>query len=316
MRFIVSLVLLIRLADAAESAPVFAEPTRQGAASPTGVLQLTIDQGMTPSLAPSLRSPERVSSEEVISVWELSPVEPGANAEPDLSNTPHVIPESEIERAIRIALGQPTSEMRLEITAHSREVLPAGQAEFPLAGASKPSPLHPEAAVLWRGYWRTPDGHRIPIWARVRALRPRPVVRLRVDVPGGTTLSASLLEQVSVLNSAFRTDPQEALTVYEGKVLRHFAKAGSVISLKQIMDPPLVLRNSMVRVDVISGSLHLLLKARAETDGQAGESIRLVIPCGHRQFLATIQPDGSAVLKVALANSGSPPSARGDRNEL
>ncbi len=80
------------------------------------------------------------------------------------------------------------------------------------------------------------------------------------------------------------------------------------------MDPPLVLRNSMVRVDVSSGGIHLRLKARAETDGQPGQAIRLMIPGGHRQFLATLQPDGSAVLNVAADNSGRPVAALGESN--
>lgn len=314
MRLILSLVLLIRLADAADSASVSAKPRMQCAALPEGPVWLSGNQSMAPTLAPSPLSSEQVSSEEGVSDKGLQEIEPGAIADFQLYNTPHVIGEAEIERAIRVALGEPKGELRLEITAHPREVLPAGEAEFPLSGASKPSPLHPETAILWRGYWRTPDGRSTPIWARVRALRPRPMVRLRVDVPGGAVLASSLLEQTSVLESALRAEPPEALSEYEGKVLRHFAKAGSIISPRQVMDPPVVWRHGMVRIDVNSGSLHLRLKARAETDGQAGESIRFMIPGGHRQFLATIQPDGSAVLNVAVDKPDHRASTQGESN--
>lgn len=314
MRFIVGLVLLIRLLDAADSASAAAGPT-QGAC-PSGAFPLSIDQSMTTMFATSFRCPAHGSSEEGVSGEDPSQVGPGSVIEPYFNNTRQVIAETEIERAMRIALGEPNEGLRLEITAHSREVLPAGAAAFPLSGASKPAPLHPEAPILWRGYWQTPDGLSTPIWARVRALRPRPVIRLRADVPGGTTLSSSLVEQTSVLDSALRADPPAAVSEYEGKVLRRFAKAGSIISLSQVTDPPLVLRNSIVRVDVSSGGVHLRLKARAETDGQPGESIRLMIPGGHRQFLATIQRDGSAVLNVAAERSGRPAAAGGTSNAL
>ncbi len=269
MSFIVSLVLLIRLADAAQGA--------------------------------------WVSTDSNVQVPRGEPIE---TATP-LNRTTHVLAEFEIETAMRATLGKSKSGLQLEITAHSREVLPEGEAEFPLSGAAKPSPLHPETPVLWHGYWKTTDRQRVPIWARVRALCPRPAVRLRKDAPGGTFLVSSLLEQVSVLDSALRTESHESLAQYEGKVLRHFAKAGSVISLNEIADPPLVRRNTMVRLEVISGSLHLRLSARAAADGRAGESIRLVIPGGRRQFLANIQPDGSAILHVAMKTSGRPASAQG-----
>jgi flagella basal body P-ring formation protein FlgA len=310
MRFIVSLALLILLVNVAGNGSVCAgRPTSQD--TPSG--------GDKPSLsAPSLGSRQDLSSAADVSNAEVPQGEHSAVAgKPDLHRTTHVITDAEIERAIRAAFDQPQLELRLELMAHSREVLSAGEAEFPLSGASKPPPLHPESAVLWRGYWRTSDGRSTPIWARVRALCVRPVVRLRADVPGGTPLASSVLEQVSVLDSAFRTDPPETLADYEGKILRHFAKAGSVISLKQTADAPLVPRNTMVPVDVISGSLHLRLQARAETDGQAGKSIRLLIPGGRRQFLATIQSDGTAVLNVALEGPGKTASPRpGVRNDL
>ncbi len=313
MRFIVLLFLLIPLGNAFDSASIIGGPAPQDASSISGVRRLLINQK---TLAPSSLSLGPVLIEEFVSQRELSQVEPAAIAEV-LGDTPHVMTDSEIETAMRAVLSQPCSQLRLEIVGHSREILPVGEAEFPLSGASKPSPLHPDAAVLWRGYWQTSDSRRIPIWALVRALCPRAVVRLRADVFGGTVLASSLLEQVSVLDSALRTDPPESLTQYEGKVLKHFAKAGSVISLKQITDPPLVRRNMMVGLEVISGTLHLRLKARAEADGRAGESIRFVIPAGHRQFRATILPDGSAILNVVVERNGRTASAReGTTNEL
>ncbi len=316
MRSIVLLFLLIRPGNGADCASFFGGPTPQDAASTSGVVRLFLNQRTILSLAPSSLPLGPVSSEEFVSQREPSEVEPVAIAGA-LNNAPHVMTESEIGTAMRATLNQPRSQLRLEVVGHSREILPVGEAEFPLSGASKPSPMHPDTAVLWRGYWQTSDGRRIPVWARVRALCPRPIVRLRADVPGGTVLASSLLEQVSVLDSALRTDSPESLAQYEGKVLKHLAKAGSVLSLKQITDPPLVRRNMMVGLEVISGSLHLRLKARAEADGRAGESIRFVIPDGHRQFLATILPDGSAILNVAVERNSRTASAReGTTNEL
>jgi flagella basal body P-ring formation protein FlgA len=310
MRFIVSLFLVIRLAEGAHSASL-----SFGSAARTATLgsnEFTLLNNQTTTLS---AAPEHSSSDKIVSFGELSEAVPVTIPRPYWGKTHHVITQTEIEVAVLAAFGESRPQLQLEVLAHTREVLAAGDAEFPLPVRSKQIPLHPDTAVLWRGFWRTPDGRRLPIWARIRAVYPRAVVRLRADVTGGTALEPSLIEQVSVLDSALRTDSPELLEQYEGKVLRHFAKAGTVISRKDVEDPPLVRRNTMVRLEVISGSLHLRLKARAEADGRAGDSIRLVIPAGRRQFQATVQPDGSAVLNVAL--DGRPAVARrGVTNEL
>src|SRR5271170_626401 len=216
MRFIVSLALPILVVDVAGSGSVCnGRPTSQDTPSPASLSQSTARNSAS-SPAPSLCSPQDLSSAEDISNAAVPQIRRGAvTGKPYLHGAPHVISDYEIESPIRAAFDQPQSELRLEVTAHSREVLTAGEAQFPLSGASKPSPLHPESAVLWRGYWRALDGRSTPIWARVRALCERPVVRLRADVPGGTPLTSSVLEQVSILDSPFRTDPPEAPADYE-----------------------------------------------------------------------------------------------------
>ena len=321
----ISMALFISPADAAESASTASSSSAFASTeSADNVGHLSIERIVSRAELPQETSARASESD----VYERDVYERDAH-ESDLDRAPHATAEFEIEQAIRAALALTVpdhdipdrnfsdqsvtdhtafshniSALRVEITAHSGGLLPPGQAEFSLVGASKPSPLHPEAPVLWRGYWKTSDGRRMPIWARVRALCLRPVVRLRVDVPAGAPLASSWLEQVSVLDSALRTDPDESITDFEGKVLRHLAKAGSVISTREVTDPPIVRRNMVIPVVVISGSLHLRLNARAEADGRVGEPIRLVTPGGHRQFLAHIQPDGSAIMQVASESAG------------
>src|SRR5208283_2132341 len=127
MRFIVSLALLLRLADAADTASVLIGrvASQNGASLPVAIQRATVQNMASPFAA---------------------------------SREADAVVESEIEGAMQAALGQSKSMLQLEITAHSRDVLPAGDAEFPLSGASKPSPLRPETPVLWRGYWRAQDG--------------------------------------------------------------------------------------------------------------------------------------------------------------
>jgi flagella basal body P-ring formation protein FlgA len=312
MRFIVWLFLLIRLAEGAQSASVtFGPPPRTTVLAPSDFPPFDTQ---TTTLFAAL---EPTSSDKAVSVGQPPGAPPVKIAGLNLSETPHLITQTEIEAAVLAAFGESKPQLRLEVLTHTREVLAAGNAVFPLPAFFRPMLLRPDTAVLWRGYWRTLDGRRLPIWARIRAVYPRSIVRLRADVTGGSALDPSLIEQVSVLDSALRTDPPELLEQYEGKVLRHFAKAGTVISRKDVEDPPLVRRNTMVRLEVISGNLRLRLKARAEADGRVGDSIRLVIPAGRRQFLATLQPDGSAILNVAVESGGEAALAgRGVANEL
>jgi flagella basal body P-ring formation protein FlgA len=315
MRRIVFLAILFHLALAAASNPATQPQSKPQAGA---VNDGYVDQNSGFTITPLREFQTGVSRSEII--WQVtsrrdwSPE--GSSGTVPRSGMPRIMSESEVESAIRASLGRDDSELRLEITALSQETLPSGYPTFPLSGASKPSSVHPDNAVLWRGQWRTTDGRILPIWARVRALCPRNVVRLRADVPAGTLLTTAVLEQANNLDSVFRIDPPETLDQYEGKILKHSAKAGSILSLKQVVEPPLVLRNTMVRVEAAFGNLHLHVEARAAADGRAGDSIRLVVPGGHRQFFATIQPDGSAVVNVARDNLRDEKAQRGERNGL
>src|SRR5271170_3629088 len=110
MRFIVSLALLIQLADVAGSGSVCTgPPASQDTPSPVSLWQSTARNGGS-SLAPSVRSAQDLSNAEDISNAKVPQVEPGAMAgKPYLHRAPHVISDSEIESAIRAAFDQPQS---------------------------------------------------------------------------------------------------------------------------------------------------------------------------------------------------------------
>ena len=301
MRSIVSFAILFRLALAAQGGPTDQPQSKPGSLM---VNDGSANQDSGSTFTPIPSSETCISRSETF--WHAMTSRTGVSqsvAKPTGSGRigmPRAMSESEAVTAMRASLGRANSSLRLEITAISPEVLPPGEATFPLAGASKPPLLHPGNAVLWRGTWRTPDGRVLPVWARVRALCPRDEIRLRTNVHASTPMTTSMIERASSVGSAFREDPPETIAEYEGKVLKHFAKAGSVLSPKQVVDAPVVFKNAMVPVEVNSGGLRLHLEARAVADGKAGESIRLAVPGGHRQFSATVQADGSAVVRVAV----------------
>jgi hypothetical protein len=203
--------------------------------------------------------------------------------------------KSDVEAAVRAQLPAAAG---LEIFAYSTDLLPLGHGVFPLATASRPSLLHPQAAFRWDGYWEANDGKRVPIWARVSAWRIRAAIRLKSAGQERAILRADNLEQVAVTASVFDLAPDESISTYAGQILKRFLPMGYVLDPRQVEPPPCVARNSMVEVHVVSGQLHLDLVARAESDGWIGDSVALVIPAGRRRFRAVIQPDGSALLVV------------------
>lgn len=71
---------------------------------------------------------------------------------------------------------------------------------------------------------------------------------------------------------------------------------------------PDVTRGSTVTVEVVNGSTRLKLKARAESNANAGEAVTLTNPSGLRQFRATVT--GPGVAQIALS-----PSAASDLKE-
>lgn len=208
---------------------------------------------------------------------------------------------SAIEESIRESL--PQRNVVLIIVKYSQEVLPPGRVSFPVSGAARPSPVHPDAPFLWRGVWLSEQGAAIPVWVSVRAYRFLPEVRLRVSLPAGSMLNEAQLETATAVRSAFDEKEDDLPRKYAGKVLKRFCASGSALNDRVVEPVPVIRKDSVVPVQVVSGDLRLKLTARAETDGWSGQVIPFVIPAGHRKFRARVQPGGFAVLVMDPASS-------------
>jgi flagella basal body P-ring formation protein FlgA len=206
----------------------------------------------------------------------------------------HRLDKRDVEAAIRPQL--PAAAI-LDVISYSGELLPIGHAAFPAAGA-KPNVLHPKAALQWRGYWEADDGSRVEIWARVSAWRVRNAVRLKGSRQEGAVLTPEEIERAEIITSAFDPAPDESISDYSGKIVRRFLPEGALLDARQVESAPVVTRNSIINVHVVSGQLRLELAAKAESDAWLGDSVDLTAAAGHRRFQALVQPDGSALLVV------------------
>jgi hypothetical protein len=216
--------------------------------------------------------------------------------------------KKDVEQAIRSSL--PGPDIKLIVERFSQNPLPGGRAVFPLVGARRPSPIHPDAPFLWQGRW-VAIGHDansdpvagIPIWASVRAYRVSRQVRLRTSAPAGSQLREEQLEMAVAIRSALEEDPNLPPEHYVGRVLKRFCSIGTPLNDQLTETVPVIRKDAVVPVEIVSGDLRLKLRARAETDGWSGQTIPFLIPAGHRRFRAQVQSSGTAVLGMS-SNEG------------
>jgi flagella basal body P-ring formation protein FlgA len=214
------------------------------------------------------------------------------------------------QEAIRNQLKGSTGGIEIDVLDFYSHVLPPGRLELPLSGAALPPPDHPETVFLWRGQLISSGGASYPVWARVRVVEKRDVVRAVRNLSVGTILESEQLTSTLEQSSPLRSADSESLSFYVGKSLTRSVTKGSRLDSGLVQRAPAVQRGDKVRVAIVSGSARLELDALADATGYAGDSILFRNPSGSRHFRALITGAGRAELILNSAD-GDPkyPSA-------
>lgn len=211
----------------------------------------------------------------------------------------YVLTPELIASTLKTVLGTDAKQLHIEVLEVCQCKVPDGRLEFPLSGASAPPEGHPETPVLWRGRLIATDGRAYMIWARVKVTGLATVVRAAQNLQAGRPLRREDLEVVEVSASPLRFPAEETIAAYEGKIANIALPRGTILRRDRVHTPSDVERGSLVKVEVINGGAHLVLTARAETGGNAGDVITLTNPTGAARFRANVTGRGHA--QVALS---------------
>jgi flagella basal body P-ring formation protein FlgA len=174
----------------------------------------------------------------------------------------------------------------------SRQPVPEGEVEFPLAALRNGS-----GGSLWMGFVRYAGNRRFTVWARVKVLAP--VVRVLAigDLKPGQPIAAGQLQVRS--SEEFPAAGAFAPSVDQvvGKWPRIPIRAGSPIRTDQLMEPKEVMSGETVRVEVRSGGARLEFEARALVSGATGETIAVRNPSSQKRFPARVEGKGRVVVE-------------------
>lgn len=200
----------------------------------------------------------------------------------------------EIEAAMRKALERP--QVEIEILDYSRVPLPAGVLEFTLAGLSRPPLLHSGGPVPWRGRVKLEGGRSIMLWARVRVSEQAQWIEAAETLHPGEAVRG---EQLAVKSGRqFPLSKPGALTLAEitGRRPRRTIPAGQVLAGWMFQEPPLIQKDELVKVEVVSGAVSLRFEARAETAGRAQERILVLDAAKGQRLQARVTEQGKVVI--------------------
>ncbi|HEX4230644.1 MAG TPA: flagellar basal body P-ring formation chaperone FlgA [Bryobacteraceae bacterium] len=202
--------------------------------------------------------------------------------------------------AIRNQLKGTISGTEIDVLDFDSHILPPGRLELPVSGAALPPPDRPETAFLWRGRLISSGGASYPVWARVRVVGKRDVVRAVRNLAVGTILKPDQLTSAMEQGNPLGRDDSEPLTFYVGKSLTRSVTRGSRLYRDLVQHAPAVRRGDNVRVAVASGLAHLELDALADAAGYVGDSIQFRNPSGSGHFRALITGPGRAEIFVNI----------------
>jgi len=259
----------------------------------------TLDPTLVFSFAPRAGS-QRIIPAPEMQRWAVDhglaevPMAPACFERVSYTLTPEVVSE-----ALQAAIGTGAEDLHIDIIDICPCKIPAGRLEFTLSGASRPPVGHPETPVLWRGRLLTSDGRVYPVWVRARVTASVTVVRTTTYVRSGRPLRREDLEQVKISDSPLRFPLTETVTAYEGKLVNVSVPRGTILRPDAVHAASDVERGSLVKVDVVNGGAHLVLSARAETAGNAGDVITLTNPTGAARFRASVVGPGRAEVSLS-----------------
>lgn len=205
-----------------------------------------------------------------------------------------VLESSVVERVLRQSA---RADWHLELLDHSRRAMPPGTVEFPLAGLGRGDAGF---VAVWRGFLRTVDGRRSPVWARVRVWHERDVVVAREAITANAPIRA---EQLAIERRRVCADDGLALRGTEeviGMTVSRSLRAGEMLTPRHLARPREVKAGDAVAVEVSTGAAKLTLQAKAETAGRRGERITLRNLASGKRFQGIISGPGTVEVRGGI----------------
>jgi len=197
--------------------------------------------------------------------------------------------------AMRQSLALP--EARLEIADMLLSPVPSGKLDFPRERLGTPAGRDSRSPVLWRGDVIYGDGHRFPVWARVRISVPCKRVAAAENLRAGQPITASQLRETAA--ECFPSAAENlSIERIAGSALRHPVTAGTEIVADLLTGQKEVNRGDSVEIEVFSGAARLQFTAKAESDGNSGEMISVRNPSSNRVFRARVNGKDKAVVQA------------------
>jgi flagella basal body P-ring formation protein FlgA len=218
--------------------------------------------------------------------------------------------DEEFSAAMRRSL-PPGAEVTL--VDRSKTEVPPGDLIFP-PGALDPSQTPNQNVQVWRGYVRYTETRKFAVWARVSVTQKLTAVVAGKDLALNVPIDAAALRVETWSGPLLREPVALRMEDVLGRILKRPVKAGAVIPLALLEEPPVVRRGEAVKVEVLCGPARLQLDAVAEREGRAGEIVELRNPASGKIFRARLdgtKPGGTglggtrAVIVVAMSSTGA-----------
>ena len=161
---------------------------------------------------------------------------------------------------------------KIEISSSSQHPVPFGELIFPRSGLQLPSGTQQEA--LWRGFVRHTGGD-FPVWAKVRVIANTTRVVAIANIPSGKPIQNNQVRLESCEESLLDETAARNLDFVIGYVPKSVLRAYFPIRKNQLSPPPDVAKGELVDVQVFAGAAHLVVKAKAQSEGFKGSTILL-----------------------------------------
>jgi len=192
----------------------------------------------------------------------------------------------------------PYPEAQIDILETSMALIPRGRVEFRYEDLGLPANPEKRSVATWRGNIVYGDNHRFAIWARVMMSVKLPRMIAKETIQRGQPI---LPEMIRVEYSNVFPAPGDVarnLSDIAGQIPIRTIPAGKEVHLGQVATPPDVTRGDPVDVEVRSGAMRLVLRARSESDGRHGDVIALRNPSSDRIFQARVDGKDKASIDI------------------
>jgi flagella basal body P-ring formation protein FlgA len=117
------------------------------------------------------------------------------------------------------------------------------------------------------------------------------VVRVNRNLPGGFRLTKAICSEEEVPVQSVSGDPLALNDIIGKRTARRLA-GGDMLTTRDVVLPPVIMKGKKVRVTVKHGSMELTTTAVAQEDGAVGDIILVQNPTSRRTYTATVEGPG------------------------